>query len=365
MSDRLLTVLEPLREALLPTLVGPDGYARLVAVAASLPAELTSFWGLECRLSQAAPLADILLEIRASGRGQRLLSGVQPSALDGLCERWPVWRRLRTLAQRWSDPDDPVGACFRNLWLEFDTASAATPEQIDATIGHPCIFLGPRADTRAALPDLLPEILGLLAAPALPASVLRDFIATLPADLCPFQVGMMLARPDPGVRICVNRLPVATIPEWLAGSGWPGSISALTEQLQPLARLVERLAVGLTLTATGVDPRVGIECYLPDDRLSEYADQWIPVLDLIADLGLCLPEKRRGLLAFPGVTATPVGARRSRDGLIYTNLFRRIHHIKLSILDDRIIEAKAYLALNRAGLHLDRVATDHDTWSFE
>ena len=145
MGKTILSILEFVRESLPYSLIDKEGYARLAAVAERLPAEMTTFWGFECRLGQSDAKADILFQTINKSQGQRLLAGHTPSPLDIICDRWPAWRRLRTFAGLWSDPNHPLHAYIHNIWLEFDTASTSSVTQVTDVIAKPSIFFGPKA----------------------------------------------------------------------------------------------------------------------------------------------------------------------------------------------------------------------------
>ncbi len=364
MDTSILTVLELIRESLPGGLIDAEGYTHLAAIAEQLPEALTTFWGFETRLGEPAARADILFETRKESRGQSLLAGATPSALDDLCRQWQTWQILREFAKRCQDRNHPFSSGIRNLWLEFDAAGTTSTAETTTLIRQPSVFLGP--DTHALSKDTLLHL--ILDASAIFKQSdgwhpgLDALIAVLPDGAEIFQVGFMLARKSPGLRVCVNKIPVEDIPTWLCQTGWEGDALALARILEPIATRSQIVSLNLNVTAKGPVEKVGVDCYM--DWLIDDAGQWAPLLDWLEQQRLCLPQKRRGLEEFPGLSLCP--PQPEDASVAYLNIFRKIHHIKLSITGGRVVEAKGYLAISRPCLYLDALPTQYrDAWMVE
>ncbi len=363
MDTSILTVLELIRESLPGGLIDAEGYTHLAAIAEQLPEALTTFWGFEIRLGEPAARADILFETRKESRGQSLLAGAAPSVLDDLCWQWQTWQILREFARLCQDRNHPFSNGIRNLWLEFDAAGTASREETTALIRQPSVFLGPDAKTlsKDALRRLILDASTVFKQSNGWHTGLESLIAELPDDAELFQVGFMLARPSPALRVCVSKIPAQDIPAWLCRIGWKGDARALTHILKQTATLSKTLALNLNLVDSGPMEKIGVECYM--DWLTDGAGQWAPLLDWLEQQRLCLSQKRRGLEDFPGVSPCPPPEDAS---VAYLNIFRKIHHIKQSIVGGRVVEAKAYLAISRPCLYLDSLrAQCRDAWLVE
>src|SRR5690554_847657 len=126
-------------------LLNYEGYKRLAAVTAQLPAALSNFWGLESRLNVGEPLADVLFEIKNNTLGQKLLAGCSPSALDVVCAKHSVWFKLRNFARQWVQESNITHKHIHNLWLEYDTEQLGSYTLAADYIGSPSVFLGLRS----------------------------------------------------------------------------------------------------------------------------------------------------------------------------------------------------------------------------
>lgn len=349
-TTSLFSVLELAKPSLPDSLIDAEGYALLSLAAERLPFELATFWGFECRLGEINPRMDILFEIRRQSQGRNILAGEIPSRLDEMCAQWPAWEQLRRFAVLWADPHHAFSAHIRNIWLEFDTAAIELPSQAADILSRPCIFFGPNSKALKKEQDarLICDALSALDNPIFDEAPLNDLIARLPGESRVFQVGIMLSRPNPGLRVCVYPLTAEDIPVWLDATGWPGdseSVAALLRQLPPG---LESFAVDVNLTPGGPAEKIGLECYM--NWLEDDPGQWIPFLDMLAAMRLCLSSKYQGIMEFQGMTRFPKDWRLS-NGIAYTVLYRKIHHIKLSFMTGQVTEAKAYLALAHPGLN--------------
>jgi hypothetical protein len=315
--------------------------ARLRALLAPCPTTLSSLFGFECRLGEAAAEADFAVCIgRRPGEAESLAAWAAAQGDTG------VWPRLARLAAALQADAAPM----HNCWLEFDVAGAP--------VAIPSVFVGSRNLTRtpqapggglAASCAWLGTMVALLRGEeALPAALechIAAVLAALPPGASMYQVGAMTARAGAPVRLCLRGLPMTAIPGFLARAGWRGEVE---QALTRLAGMVDDVRLGLDVTEAGIGPRLGLECYLnPDARLAKRLPALVAAL--IAR-GLCLEANGIGLLAWPGLTHErrhaaiwPASLRAGAPG--EGNLFRRwVHHVKVTLEPGGKPTAKAYLA---------------------
>ena len=336
-----------------PVVVDTTGLSMLRALCGLLPEGLATFWGLECRLGQQQPCADILFEIKRGSPGHIRLSGEVPSSLDRLCAEFRMWALLREFAGRWADVDQPGLQNIRNIWLEFDSAAAIDVDDAYALAGAPSLFWGTEltADTeRESLQVLFQEMAKFHGEIVVP-TYLYDVVRMLPEGAVLFQAGMMVSRQQPVVRLCVNKVNGDDTLKWLAGIGWPGDMKELTALFDVLRPVVDTVAVDIDVTDSGIQPKLGLECYLSWANMD--AAQWEPLLDMLVTLKLSRSDKAEGILAFPGNGLT------LKDNVIgdavYSHYGMNIHHIKLVVVGAQIEEAKAYLGFHRPGVRYGEI----------
>lgn len=327
-----------------------EGLLRLASITTMLPAGLSSFWGLECRLNTDEPITDVSFEIKNNTIGQKLLAGQSPSWLDSLCSTYSIWSDIRDFASQWIQESSILNKHVRNLWLEFDAEDLKSHHFAESLIGNPSVFMGFRSKelSKSELAEILHHASDLLHLPDFFIACLQSFMNSIPSSGQLFQLGSMLGRPSRDIRVCVNQLPPDVIPGWLSEIGWSGNKQGLSELLERLSPLLKGLAIDLNLTEDGPSSKIGIECYM--DRNDKNPKQWEVLLDFVNEFVLCNLGKRKGLLQYPG-TVTLID--KTPDSKRFLAFKKMIHHFKLGFDGQRITDAKAYLAVYKAGLNLN------------
>jgi len=343
----LADTLDVLKGPLAPALAPANAYAATRAAAARLPAGLTSWAYLECRLGGAPAPPDLIVEVRERQRG--VLAGGGPGpALPAALAGDPVWERVAALARRWADPRSALHRALYCLWLEFDVSAHAP-----GALPLPGVFAGftPEAATRGtpeACARLAAEAVEVLTGAALGAARARLLLRmhrALPPGASMYYAGVLLPRGTEVMRLCPGDIAARDLPAYLARVGWPGDLPRLRDTLREFARArrgaLAADAALLHLDATDeVLPRLGME-YVFDRRpqvrgaLAERA-----FLALLVRRGLCTPAEAAALEAFPGC-----GIERLPQHLWRSMVVRRVNHIKL-VMDGDAVQAKAYLVVH-------------------
>lgn len=366
----LADVLDHCRPHIASALLDADGLRAVRRVAAAVPSELSRFWGLEVRLGEPQARADILWEVRRDGLGAALLAGqsaVEPAdELNQLCATAPVWQALRRFAEGWDTQADAVS----NLWLEVDAADAESDAALDGRLRRPCLFWGADPDReesgarlQALLPRLARETFGLAVDPDRLAAPLT----ALPPEADVFQTGVMGGRAGTVVRVCVRNVGVSAAARWLGDIRWPGDIEAATALISGLEPSLGSIALNVDLLPDGTGPKLGLELYQPFENPDP--GLWAPVFDRLRAAGLARSDKLVALAAFPGRERFDQRAaiRGDAAGTGYPVIVRSIHHLKLVVVGDRPVEAKAYLGVYRPGIDYTGLLArdgsgDRDPW---
>ena len=153
--------------------------------------------------------------------------------------------------------------------------------------------------------------------------------------------GIMLARARQAVRVYLSRVPGSAVPALLDAVGWPEDEARVTARVLGAVdggAAPELGMLHLDVLEGALLPRLGLEYTLerkPQVRggIAERA-----FVDRLVECGLCVPERRDALLAWPGYEV-----RTLRHELWPSWLVRRVNCIKLVHEPGREPQAKAYL----------------------
>jgi hypothetical protein len=337
--DGLDGMLEQASPCLPPALLSGEAQAHLRAAARAVPAELVSGFGLECRLGEEAPRADLAVLLQRHGR--RILAGLDPRlALPRALLDHGVWRRVAALCRECEDTTSLAHRHVDGIWLEFDVDGPP------AAVPTPSVFVnfsdpaGPSALRRAHEHRRLVETtVGILWDRAVPAAVserLDECYRLLAGRGEIFAVGVMLARVCDAVRITVKNVPPGEVPGLLADARWPGERSLVAHWLEALAPRTDRIFLDLDVGAQLL-PTLGLECKFTRPAVDE--PRWSDLLVFLEQQGLCRPEKRQGLLSWPG----PFYCEGRLEGESWMCGFDNVvAHLKLAIGPTGRVQAKAY-----------------------
>ena len=328
-------------------------------MACLLPGALSDFFGLECPLGDHRAVADFLVCCRARyGSLEKLATGTVADRLPSVLQQNWTWRHIQAMAREWLNPDSVLRDAVHNLWFEFDVSRAQSPSFV------PNVFIGsyrlcPPAspcdphDIGAActwLTDMaLPTLAGRPIAPAVRRQIARC-LNTLPAGASLFQVGLMLARDATATRLCARGLTSPQIVAYLNRVGWPGTLRSLTEFLESLHPVVERIDLDLDVDED-VSPKIGLECYLgtATTRINKF-------VECLVSEKLCTGPKAGAIASWPGTVpdrpprsaepeASPSPAA-EMEAPSRAAFVRRLHHVKLDFQAAAPLRAKAYLGVH-------------------
>ncbi|MER2492655.1 hypothetical protein [Catenovulum sediminis] len=348
-------------------LVNKDAKVVLDALCQNIPWSLSNFWGLEIRLDDNNACSDILFEIKKDASVLPLLvESSNKSLIGNLIEHSNIWRGISQLAKSCMAEGHCFNRYIRNIWLEFDCAGVLAPQDksFSNILHNPCVFIGPIENKLNVEQEmqLIAEFHKVFDVPFLAQkqACLEKMIRCLPSQAKIFQVGLMLARPTRDLRFCISHLSKNDIFDWLTSVKWTGDYLKLKSLLSKLPSKLRMLSLGVNITETGISPRIGLECYMDWDKPME--QDWSMLFELIEDQHVCKEAKREGCLDFVGFS--PYLNNKLKGRKFYHGLFTSIHHIKLSINENALIDgAKGYLACYRPELDFDKFVENYSTSS--
>ena len=320
-----LSVLEP---RLIQPLFGSLALARLRSLAALLPGERQGT--LEARLAPGDAPVDLSLRLLTGSQARDMAERLLPSP-------------QKDFLLRWSEPEGSL-APVRSVWLEFDLDQ----EPLDGPAPVFCVKLPGDADLNELLGPLLPTLLGS-SLPARQSRRIRSCLDALPPSARLLYIFSLRARGSDAVRLEISGME---IPQML---GYLREVAPerLVETVRAASLLegAERLHLSFDVTEE-VLPRIGIAGSFP--RQPPREARWEELFSRLVREGLCSPDKRDAVLAWPGYDSFWTAPERWPVAEIGSRGFcvRALSHLKVVCLPDRDPEAKAYLVfgpLDRAG----------------
>ncbi len=350
----LAGTIDTIAPRLAPTLVSDAARAAIAEGARALPAALSDWIYLECRLRPGEQRVDFIA--RVDERGRDLLAGSNPVLRVLPAPRGvSVWHRIRALARSWSDASSPLFRGVERLWLEFDMPAIPDEAATCARNELPApgvfvefareVYAHHRKDERldAALAALRP-LLGE-APTAATRRNLRRCWEFLPSNAAIPYVGVFAARGGGAVRVSIAGLSESELPAYLRALRWPGSLRDLSDAIsaflppQPASR--PRMGIVNIDVHDEVGAGIGLEYLLSHAAQLRGRVLERTLLDHLVRRGACSAAKADALRSWPMVwyETMPHELWRSR-------VCRRVNHLKLSVGRGTPAEVKAYLALS-------------------
>ena len=328
-----------LRSLFPPALVDGSGWERLLALAHRLPVHVTDHrFGFEFDLLDPDPAADFCV-VPAPGsplagfyvrQGELAPSDSAEAALGTF------------LAEQASDPQGLLLQGKGGVILEYDLVgmTGAQPRP-------PGIFIVTSDVKDLSLreklfsdPERLAAALWAVSGRTPDAYVLREMLQVyraLPAKGGVSQAGIMPGRDQRAVRLIIQTLSAEEAAAFLERIRWPGSLEQATYVCGSMAGLTKPgVVLSVDVTAWGVSPRLGLEFYRPVEWHDLDRAGWGLLIDRLEERGWCLPEKARGLKAWPLVEQV------FDQGKVY-RAQQSINHVKVVVDRGTTTAAKAYV----------------------
>lgn len=327
-------------------LISPQVFPHLKAITNFLPDAMFSFY-LECRLAANTTQVDFLTSaISKDGREILAWYNLKEDLPDTFLQD-PLWNRVRDFLGYWTVSTSPLSEQIPMIWLEFDQIDQILPK-----VPLPCLMFCVDPDYlerrgQLSLSNRInPQKYQLVTEAACeillgyPLSseikqILSACIELLPVGGQIIHISAMLPRQPMALKIYVS-VPKGRLLEYLTQIGWIGSIGEVKSILNEFCTAKDDIRVDLTVGPT-ITPNIGIvfsEVQV-DGRRSGLGPQ--NLLDQCVANGLCTPEKREALLAWPGS---------SRELYIHERWPTRLSRwldIKVVYQLNRPLEAKGYL----------------------
>lgn len=348
MKPTLANSLEIILPHLSPEIAAPEALSRLRKLAQlSAPIHRAGF---ECRLGEGITQIDLQQCIFAKDNEPKILAEhIATVALSSNVFEQSAWNRIRQFCEAWSDSSSYLHEGITEIWLEFDLNELA-PQTLVPSVFITLNRQNTDSDKALKIAETALELLwGQQIVKPLQSNLHRCFTAcSTPARIS--HIGVMLSRQIEALRINVSWLPPDKIASYLQQVGWLEPAHEIETLALQLLDVIDRVRICLDVGTT-VYPKLGLECFFNQQHGLELG--WLPFLDNLVARGLCRPEKREALIAWPGYT-TPTSSSNPWPNYLITesllqppNQFsvfeRRLSHIKLIYQPQQPLEAKGYL----------------------
>jgi len=254
--------------------------------------------GFECRLGAGNPHVDFQQRILAIDDEPRILTEHIAGSMIGSSE---VWHRIGQFCEQWMRPTTQLHRGVASVWLEFDHQDrpSAFPE--------PSFFLSfkhtrKHQRTPEEMLAIIESSLNLLAGTVLTGPLeanIRRCVEAIPTGAVVGDLGVMLSRRADVVRLNIAKITPGDINPYLDHIGWTGAISSGETAVACLKYSTDRISLCLDV-GSRIYPGFGLEGFLYNQPEKE--PRWISILDDLVGRGLCAPDKRKALLAWPGFT---------------------------------------------------------------
>ncbi|MEM1153591.1 MAG: hypothetical protein AAGI44_05585 [Pseudomonadota bacterium] len=338
------------------TLVNPEAKARLIAATGHMPGVARTL--LECRLAAADKQVDLSQSfLRAD------IPKLQFHLRQHAVENSPVHpgqRRVVEFLQQWCKPSHPFHKRIAGVWLEYDL-----PEQAAPGTALPGIFLDfepvdASPESRAALRDVLQQLLLQWAGQGdvlAYLDVLEGYLSALPPTVGLSYLGLMASRDPFSLRVQFSGFSGETMHAFLQATSLQAT-PALADHLAEAVTLADEMCqswVACIDLLPQLSPRVGLELF-PSQYHEAVSDE-VVIAKLMAR-GLCCQQKGQEALAWRGRLTPREAQALWPDDLLMESLLRnadefgvierRINHFKLLAEPQRALQAKVYLAADHS-----------------
>lgn len=331
MIPALAGVLTPLRPHLVPSLCTEGELGAITDLAATLP--MVPAGGFERSLGPGRSGLDLAICVRHA----------QPAART-LQEDGQGGEALQALLAATEDPRSSLWDALDMFWLEFDVSRGGRT---------PSLFVSPRrGDPLEVVQHATAVVRGCAPSPR-EVKALSWWLEPV-AGVRVFQVGWMLSRARPGLRLCFVAHDPGAVRRMLERVALPAQRQTLLECVQRYGRHVTEFSLAIDVGDGELAPRMGLELSFRGSKGAAPLERWSDLLCAFEADGLCTRRERVALLRWPGRMVErdaperwPVHLRGAGVllGPYATRIDRMLHHAKIVVEDGAVQGAKVYFGV--------------------
>ncbi len=340
-ADSLGALLERLRKHVSPVLIGDEEWAGVLERAYELPVTMAAFpFGFEIPLSDSRPRADL---------GVSLVGGSQSAEFfetrEKLEDRDPSASGIAWLLREMKPEDSPLRRVVgQKMLLEYDI-----DRMPDGTPPSPGVFLYPDERVLAGdgsdrnlqglrtVADAVASATGRELSEAERRRIDQVYLAMRP-DTEMRAIGAFPSRAKATRLTATGFQKAEDVAGFLERANWPGrrALAASTISRFERREAFSYMGIHCDVTENGVGSNLGVSFFAQEGQWLKDIRHWTPLIDGLLAERFSIPEKLPELFAWSGSTAF------SGESGSFA-LVRGIHHIKLTLVDDRVERVKAYV----------------------
>ena len=354
MDPTLRNYMGPLLNGVPAELIDQEAKEKLLALGALLPRRLDrSLFCFECELDREKADVDFAFSIGRNSSAHKSLADMDPDhGAFARIRNAGAWTRIGEFCSLWSRGNSLPRSLISQAYFEYDLNTMGSAHPV------PSVFLGMKpasskegkgerrkADHTERLKAILASIEILKGkAPGEPLqSTLGSCFAHLPGHAGILGVGIMLSRSTESVRVSVGNVSLDESCAYLDALDWCGSTEPLQRDLSDPSILLD----GMNLTidvGNGIGQRLGLECYSRTRQQSVRSPRWEKLVERLVEKGLCVPQKAKAAMQFPGLCPIMLATRDDRGiRLMPALLARGYHHVKYVFDKNMEMQVKLYL----------------------
>ena len=337
--------LKPILKNVPREIIDQASIEKLNTVGSHLPGKLAfSLFIFELPLYNNNPHVDLLISIRRDSPGIQCFCSDKDNTYNlgkQLLES-QTWINICEFMREWRRKESDLYHNIFQTWLEFDM------DTVDPELPVPNLFFGIKPDVSEEDIDICALVISTLDRLAenklsrQTYATLKSCFAHLPENAKIIQIGLMSARTDNPIRLCVHDIQPDDIDAYLNSIQWPGSPDDANNVVHNYGSMTDKFCLAIDVNET-VGDRLGFESYFTKKQVLKSEPRWNSLIHFLIKEELCISKKGEAVLRFPDFkNVLLLDDNNSKVKFFSSIAARGLHHIKYVINPGRPLEVKAY-----------------------
>jgi hypothetical protein len=254
-------------------------------------------------------------------------------------------KKLTDFLSKWNNKKSEYNNNIEELFLEFDTSNSEN-------FHLPSVFVKIRTrENEDHGYRLIKNVLLQLKSEAffdLNQTLIHNCVYNVPTNSYITNLGVMLARPEPVLRININNIKPDELIPFLQKNGWEGNSELLLNEFNFLTLYCDKVLISFDCYNNKILPKIGLESFILNQPEKDF--RWKALLNKLIEKKQCSSDKRDFMLSWSAVF-NPVEAPWDVDFMINSLskpanelelIKRKVSHVK-STIEGNHIHTKGYV----------------------